>query len=419
MSMRDAVIVSGARTAVGRAHKGLLRETPPEELAMVAVREALARVPNLDPAEVEDVILGCATPEGAQGQNIARHVALGSGIPISASAMTVNRYCASGLQALALGTQAVSTGVADVVVAGGLESMSMVPMIGRNNTPNPGLADRWPEIFMNMGLTAETVAQAEKITRDEQDEWAFRSHSRAIAAQDAGLFQDEIVPVMATRTIVEDGRPHVETTVVASDEGPRRDTSAERLAALPSVFANDGSVTAGNSSQASDGAAALVVMTAERAASLSLTPLGQLRSFATAGVAPEVMGMGPVDAIPRALSKAGITLNDLSVIELNEAFAAQVVAVVRRVGLDQERTNPNGGAIALGHPMGATGAKLSIQLLSELARRRSRFGLVTMCVGGGQGAAGVVEWLGGRQPDSSAMDSVTTSKIPRQNGPDH
>jgi len=396
--MRDAVIVSAVRTAVGRAPRGALRETPPEELAMAAVREALVRAPGLDPAEVEDVILGCAMPEGAQGLNIARYVALGAGLPVSTSAMTVNRFCASGLQALALASQSVATGVADVVVAGGLESMSLVPMTGWHFAPNPGLAERWPQVFLSMGLTAEEVAGREDVSRDDQDAWGLRSHRRAVAAIDAGRFRDETVPITAGRTVVKDGRPRVESAIFETDEGPRRDTDAARMASLPAVFAVDGTVTAGNSSQASDGAAAMVVMTGARAAALGLTPLGRLVSYATAGVAPEVMGLGPVEAVPKALLKAGLSLDDLAVVELNEAFAAQVVAVVRRLGLDEERTNPNGGAIALGHPLGATGAKLTVQILSELARRDARYGLVTMCVGGGQGAAGVIEWLGGRQP---------------------
>lgn len=396
--MREAVIVSAVRTAVGRAPRGALRETPPEELAIAAVREALARAPGLDPAEVEDLILGCAMPEGAQGLNVARPVALGAGLPVSTSAMTVNRFCASGLQALALASQAVATGVADVVIAGGLESMSFVPMSGWHFAPNPGLAERWPEVYLTMGLTAEEVARREEISREDQDAWALRSHRRAVAAIEAGRFRAEIVPLEIERTVVEDGRPRLERLTFDTDEGPRRDTDEARLAALPPVFAEGGTVTAGNSSQMSDGAAAMVVTTGERAARLGLTPLGRLVSFATAGVAPEVMGLGPVEAVPKALAKAGLQLDDLAVVELNEAFAAQVVAVVRRLGLDEERTNPNGGAIALGHPLGATGAKLTVQLLSELARRGARYGLVTMCVGGGQGAAGVIEWLGGRQP---------------------
>ncbi len=396
--MRDAVIVSAARTAVGKAPRGTLRETPPEELAIAAVQAAVARAPGLDPAEVEDLILGCAMPEGVQGLNIARHVGLGAGLPVSASAMTVNRFCASGLQALALATQSVASSVTDVAIAGGMESMSLVPMMGWHFAPTPGLAERWPQVFLNMGLTAEEVARRYEVSRDDQDEWALRSHQRAANAQDAGRFRDEIVPVAARQTVVSDGRPQSATIRFETDEGIRRDTDERRLAELKAAFAVGGSVTAGNSSQMSDGAAALVVMSGERAAALGLTPLGRLVAFATAGVAPEIMGIGPIEAVPKALRQAGLTLDDMAVIELNEAFTAQVVAVIRALGLDVERTNPNGGAIALGHPLGATGAKLTVQLLSELARRDARYGLVTMCVGGGQGAAGVIEWLGGRLP---------------------
>jgi acetyl-CoA acyltransferase len=397
--MRDAVIVSAVRTAVGRAPRGALRETPPEDLAMAAVREAVARVPGLDPSEVEDLVLGCAMPEGGQGLNVARQVALGADLPVSTSAMTVNRFCASGLQALALASQAVAFGVHDVVVAGGIESMSAVPMSGWHFAPNPGLAERWPQVFLNMGLTAEEVARREKVDREEQDRWALRSHWRAASAQDEGRFRDEVVPIQARRTLVEDGRPRIERFRFEKDEGIRRDTDEDKLAQLEPAFAADGTVTAGNSSQTSDAAAAMVVMSEERAAALGITrPLGRLASFATAGVEPEVMGMGPVEAVPKALQKAGLSLDNVAVVELNEAFAAQVVAVVRELGLDEDRTNPNGGAIALGHPLGATGAKLTVQVLSELARRDVHHGLVTMCVGGGQGAAGVIEWLGGRQP---------------------
>ncbi len=397
--MRDAVIVSAVRTAVGKAPRGALRETPPEDLAMVAVREAVARVPGLDPSEVEDLVLGCAMPEGAQGLNVARQVALGADLPVSTSAMTVNRFCASGLQALALASQAVAGGVHDVVVAGGMESMSSVPMSGWHFAPNPGLAERWPQVFLNMGLTAEEVARRENVDREEQDRWALRSHRRAASAQDEGRFRDEVVPVEARRTLVQDGRPRIDRFRFEEDEGIRRDTGEDKLAQLEPAFAADGTVTAGNSSQTSDAAAAMVVMSEERAVALGITrPLGRLASFATAGVEPEVMGMGPVEAVPKALRKAGVSLDDVEVVELNEAFAAQVVAVVRRLGLDEDRTNPNGGAIALGHPLGATGAKLTVQVLSEIARQEARHGLVTMCVGGGQGAAGVIEWLGGRQP---------------------
>ena len=401
--MRDAVIVSAARTAVGKAPRGSLRETPPSELAMVAVREALARAPGLDPAEVEDLVLGCAMPEGAQGLNMARQVALGAGLPVSASAMTINRFCASGLQALALATQAVQTGTHDVVVAGGMESMSFVPMIGHRFTPDPTMADTRPQVYLNMGLTAENVADRFGVSRDDQDAWGLRSHQRASAAQREGRFRDEIVPVPARLTEVDaDGRPESRDVAFEADEGIRHEADATGMAALRPVFAAGGSVTAGNSSQMSDGAAAMVVMTGERAAALGLTPLGRLVSFATAGVDPAIMGIGPVDAVPKALAKAGLTLADVALTELNEAFAAQVVAVVRALELDEATTNVNGGAIALGHPLGATGAKLSVQILSELARREARYGLVTMCVGGGQGAAGVIEWLGGRQAGRTA-----------------
>jgi len=400
--MRDAVIVSAARTAVGRAPRGALRETSPEQLAIAAVREALARVPALDPAEVEDLILGCAMPEGAQGLNIARHIGLASGLPVGSSAMTVNRFCASGLQALALATQSVASGVTDVAVAGGMESMSFVPMIGFHFAPGPAIAAQWPAVFMNMGLTAEEVSRRYGVSRDDQDAWALRSHRRAAAAQDGGRFTDEIVPVEAVHTTLTDGRPSASRRPFDADEGIRRDSDAAALARLRPAFALDGTVTAGNSSQMSDGAAALVVMSGERAAQLGIEPLGRLVAFATVGVAPEIMGVGPVGAVPRALKKAGLSLADISAIELNEAFAAQVVAVVRELGLDDERVNPNGGAIALGHPLGATGAKLSVQLLNELARREARYGIVTMCVGGGQGAAGIIEWLGGRMRPSGA-----------------
>jgi acetyl-CoA acyltransferase len=397
--MREAVIVSGARTAVGKAPRGTLRETPPAALATTAVREALSRAPGLDPAEVDDVVLGCAMPEGAQGLNIARQVALGSGIPDHASAMTINRFCASGLQALAIASAAIETGVHDVVIAGGLESMSSIPMTGHHFAPGPVLADTRPEIYLSMGITAERVAERYDVSREDQDAWALRSHQRAAVAQAEGRFRDEIVPVAARVTEVgPDGRPTVREVAFEMDEGVRHDTDPDRLAALKPAFATNGTVTAGNASQMSDGAAALVVMEAGRATELGLEPLGRLVSFATVGVPPEIMGIGPVDAVPKALARAGLSLDDVAVVELNEAFAAQAIAVVRALGLDEARTNPNGGAIALGHPLGATGAKLTVQLLSELARRGARHGLVTMCVGGGQGAAGVIEWLGGRQP---------------------
>jgi acetyl-CoA acyltransferase len=325
-------------------------------------------------------------------------VGLRAGIPVGASAMTINRFCASGLQALALATQSVTAGVTGVSIAGGMESMSFVPMIGHHFNPNPALADTRPQVFMSMGLTAEEVARRYDVSREAQDAWGLRSHQRAAAAQREGRFRDEIVPVTAHQTVVEAGRPRVAELSFEADEGVRHDADAEQMARLRPAFASAGSVTAGNSSQMSDGAAALVVMTGERAAQLGLEPLGRLVSFATAGVDPEIMGIGPVEAVPKARRNAVLTLDEGALIELNEAFAAQVVAVVRQLGMDEERTNVNGGAIALGHPLGATGAKLTVQILSELARRNQRYGLVTMCVGGGQGAAGVIEWLGGRQP---------------------
>lgn len=394
----EAYIVAAVRTPVGKAPRGALRETSPTELAAAAVREAIRRVPGLESGEVEDLILGCAMPEGAQGLNIARQVALAAGLPVMTSAMTINRFCASGLQALALASQAVAAGIVEVAVAGGIESMSAIPMTGWHFDPDRGLASGWPQVFLSMGLTAEEVARRYGIRREDQDAWALRSHRRAAAAIDDGRFQDEIVPIDTRMTVVEDGRPRTVTVRLAVDEGVRRDTDAEKLAALRPVFAEDGTVTAGNSSQTSDGAAALVVVSRDRLRRLGITPLGRLAAFATAGVDPEIMGIGPVEAVPKALRQAGLALSDIGVVELNEAFAAQVVAVVRALELDEDRTNPNGGAIALGHPLGATGAKLSVQILSELARREARYGLVTMCVGGGQGAAGIIEWLGGRQP---------------------
>ena len=393
--MRDAVIVSAVRTAVGRAPRGSLRETRPDALAAAAVRAAIERVPGLDPADVEDLVLGCAMPEGEQGLNAARPVALAAGLPVSASAMVVNRFCASGLQALAIATQSVAAGQAEVVVAGGMESMSAVPMTGHHFAPNPALTASWPDVYLTMGLTAEEVARRYGVSREDQDAWALRSHRRAARAQDAGFFADEVVAVQAQRTSVRDGRPSVETFGFAADEGIRRDTDEAALAALRPVFARGGSVTAGNSSQTSDGAAALVVMSGERAARLGIRPLARLAAYATAGVSPETMGIGPVEAVPKALRQAGLSLGDVELVELNEAFASQVIAVVRELGLDEERTNPNGGAIALGHPLGATGAKLATQIIHEMARRRARYGLVTMCVGGGQGAAGIIERLDG------------------------
>lgn len=385
--MRDAVIVSSVRTAVGRAGRGALRETRPDDLAAAAIKGALERVPAVRPDMVEDVILGCAMPEAEQGMNVARLAGLLAGVPSTAGGMTVNRFCSSGLQAIALGAQAILTGEAEVVVAGGTESMSLIPMGGHKLAPNPTLLERYPDAYLGMGLTAENVARKYGIDRERSDAFALRSHQRAIAAIEAGKFKDEIVPV----TVSAPGNG--QTLVFDTDEGPRRDTNLAALAKLKPAFAAEGIVTAGNSSQMSDGAAAAVVMSADRAKELGLEPLARFVTFAVAGVPPEIMGIGPVEAIPRALKQAGLKLADIDLVELNEAFACQALAVIENVGLDPEKVNVNGGAVALGHPLGCTGAKLTAQILHEMARRRARYGLVTMCVGGGMGAAGIFERL--------------------------
>ncbi|MFZ0663061.1 MAG: acetyl-CoA C-acyltransferase [Acidobacteriaceae bacterium] len=377
--MKGIYIAAAVRTAVGKAPRGALATTRPDELAAVALRGALARVPQLDPAEIEDVILGCAMPEGEQGMNVARIASLRAGLPVRASAMTVNRFCSSGLQAIALAADAVRAGRARVVLAGGTESMSMVPMGGNKFTANPWLIDHYPDVYLSMGLTAENVARKYGITREQADEFALGSHRRAMAAIRAGRFEEEIVPAT-----VANGEFKI-------DEGPRADTSAEALAKLKPAFHAKGTVTAGNSSQTSDGAAAAVVLSEEHARELNIKPMARFVSFATAGVAPEIMGIGPVDAIPKALKLAGLTLDQIDLIELNEAFAAQSLAVIEQAGFDPAKVNVNGGAIALGHPLGCTGAKLTATILHELKRRKLRYGLVTMCVGGGMGAAGVFE----------------------------
>lgn len=387
--MRDAMVVSAVRTAVGKAPRGALKDTRPDELAAAAIREAVRRIPGLLPDLVEDVVLGCAMPEGEQGLNVARVAALRAGLPVSTSAQTVNRFCASGLQAIAIAAYEVMAGQVDVAVGGGVESMSLVPRRGNKYAPNPYLTAEWPEVFISMGLTAENVARRFHVSRDDQDAFSLRSHRRAAAAIAAERFREEVVPVPAVRWEEADGRPRRCESIFEVDEGVRTDTSLEKLAALPPVFARDGVVTAGNSSQTSDGAAAVVVMSGEIAERLGVRPLGIFRSFATAGVAPEIMGMGPVEAVPKALRQAGVRLQDVDLIELNEAFAAQSLAVMRTLGLDAERVNVNGGAIALGHPLGCSGARLTATFLHELRRRRGRFGVVTMCVGGGMGAAAV------------------------------
>jgi acetyl-CoA acyltransferase len=392
--MRDAVIVSAVRTAVGKAPRGALRSTRPDDLGATAVRGALHRVPQLDVMEIDDVIIGCAMPEAEQGMNVARVIALRAGLPVESAAMTVNRYCASGLQAIALASERIRAGGADVVVAGGTESMSMVPMGGNKIAVNPWLVENHPGSYMNMGLTAERVASKFGIARDDCDKFSLESHRRAVAAINAGHFTSEIVPVTVTNTTPTGTKPVPTALEFRIDEGPRADTTLEALQKLPPVFHAKGVVTAGNSSQTSDGAAAAVVMSAERAQALGIKPLARLVSFATAGCAPEEMGMGPVFAVPKALKMAGLTLDQIGVIELNEAFAAQALAVIRKLSIDGAKVNVNGGAIALGHPLGCTGAKLTATLLCELERRNARFGLVTMCVGGGMGAAGIFEKLG-------------------------
>ena len=391
--MREAVIVSSVRTAVGKAFKGALRAVRPDDLAAIAIRGALARVPALDPKEIEDVILGCAMPEAEQGMNVARIASLRAGLPVEASAMTVNRFCSSGLQAIAMAADRIALGHSEVVVAGGTESMSMVPMGGNKVSPNPWLMDHYPDSYLGMGLTAENLARKHGITREQADEFSFASHQKALAAIAAGKFKEEVVPVEAAITALNNGKPKTTSLLFDTDEGPRADTSLDALARLKPAFHVRGTVTAGNSSQMSDGAAAAVVMSADRAKALGLKPLARFVSFATAGCPPEEMGVGPVFAIPKALKLAGLTLKDIDVIELNEAFAAQSLSVIKLLGLDLAKVNPNGGAVALGHPLGCTGAKLTASILRELARRNARFGLVTMCVGGGMGAAGILERL--------------------------
>jgi acetyl-CoA acyltransferase len=389
--MREVVIVSSVRTPVGRAFKGSLRSTRPDELAAIAIRGALERVPQLDPNEIEDVILGCAMPEAEQGMNVARIAALRAGLPVETSAMTINRFCSSGLQAMAMAAERIGSGGAEVIVAGGTESMTMIPMGGNKISPNPWLVDHYPDAYLSMGLTAERLAQRFGITREQADEFSLKSHQKALAAIQSGKFEDETVSVPVSFTTPNGSKPKKQEIVFKVDEGPRADTSMEALAALKPAFHASGTVTAGNSSQMSDGAAAAVVMSAERAQALGIKPLARYVSFATAGYKPEEMGIGPVYAIPKALKLAGLKLSDIDIIELNEAFAAQSLAVIKEAGLDPDRVNPNGGAIALGHPLGCTGAKLTATSIRELKRRNARYGLVTMCVGGGMGAAGIFE----------------------------
>jgi acetyl-CoA acyltransferase len=385
--MQDAVIVSATRTAVGKAPGGSLRTVRPDEMAATVIKEALRRAPGVEPSDIDDVILGCAMPEAEQGLNVARIASLRAGVPVSASAVTVNRFCSSGLQSIAYGAERIMCGFANAVIAGGTESMSLVPMGGNKVSPNPALVDSYPDVYLTTGLVAENHARESGISREEQDAFALRSHQRALAALDGGRFAEEITPLSFTR--VADGVP--QQVIFDRDEGPRRDTSLEALGKLKPAFHASGSVTAGNSSQTSDGAAAVVVTSAALARERGLQPLARFVAFATAGVEPQRFGIGPVPAIRKVLKLAGLSLDDIGLVELNEAFAAQALACLRELPIDPERLNVNGGAIALGHPLGCTGAKLTATLLYEMRRRDVRYGMVTMCVGGGMGAAGIFE----------------------------
>ena len=393
MADRDAVIVSAVRTPVGKAKRGGLATVRPDEMGATVIRALLTRTPEIDPADIDDVVMGCAFPEGEQGLNMARMIALRAGLPNSVPGETINRYCASGVQAVAHAAYAIRSGQMDVAIAGGAESMTMVPMAGYKFSPNPHFAQDLPHYYTNMGLTAENVALKYEVSREDQDEFALRSNQRASKAVASHLFDRELVPVEVRVTELEDGAPRQKEFRVECDEGPRADTSFEALAALKPAFKVGGVVTAGNSSQMSDGAAALFVVSADRAAQLGLKPLARFVSFATGGVPPELMGIGPVAAVPKALKLAGLSLHDMDLIELNEAFAAQSLAVIRELHMDEEKVNVNGGAIALGHPLGCTGAKLATQLIYEMGRRHAKYGMVTMCVGGGMGAAAIFENL--------------------------
>jgi len=387
--MQDAVIVSAARTPVGKAPNGTLRTVRPDEMAATVIGEAITRAPGVNPADIDDVILGCAMPEAEQGLNVARIASLRAGIPVEASAVTVNRFCSSGLQSIAYAAERIMCGFARAAIAGGTESMSMVPMGGNKVSPNPRLVDTYPDVYLSTGLVAENHARESRISREEQDAFALRSHQRALAAIEAGRFKDEVVPV--TFNALTNGNRTPQQVTFSQDEGPRRDTSLEALAKLRAAFHAEGTVTAGNSSQTSDGAAAVIVTSAAFAKERGLTPFGRFVAFATAGVEPERFGIGPVPAIRKVLKLAGLSLEQIDLVELNEAFAAQVLACLRELPIDPEKLNVNGGAIALGHPLGCTGAKLTTTLLYEMRRRNARYGMVTMCVGGGMGAAGIFE----------------------------
>jgi len=379
----EAVILDCLRTPVGKAPKGTLRNTRPDDLAALVIRRLLEKHPAIAPEEIDDVILGCAMPEAESGMNIARIAALRAGLPDTVPGITINRFCSSGLQAIAMAADRIRSGGAQIIIAGGTESLSMIPMAGNKFAPNPWMVDHLPQIYMGMGLTAEQVQKKYGVTREDADQFAYRSHQNALHAQAKGKFDDEMVPVPLDSN----------GAIFSKDEGPRADTSREALAKLKPVFQSDGTVTAGNSSQTSDGAAAAIVMSDKKARELGLKPMARYVSFAVGGVPPEIMGIGPVVAIPKALALAGLSKEDIGVIELNEAFAVQALAVIRHAGLDLDRVNPNGGAIALGHPLGCTGAKLTATILREMQRKDTRYGMVTMCVGGGQGAAGIFENL--------------------------
>lgn len=393
--MREAVIVAASRTAVGKAVRGSTQNARSDDMAATVIADLLDKTADaLDPRDIDDVIMGCAMPEGSQGMNFARVIALRAGLPVDTPAQTVNRFCSSGLQTIALAANSIIADQADIVIAGGAESMSSVPMTGHHLSPNPYMAENDPNVYMSMGLTAERVASEFGIEREEMDRFAYESHRKAAAATDAGFFAEEIVPFAWQETVVgADGRPATHNKVLDQDEHLRRDTTVQALAGLKPVFKANGSVTAGNSSPLSDGAAALLVMEKEKSLSLGLQPLARFVGFAVAGVRPEIMGVGPIQAVPKALKRRGMSLDDIDVIELNEAFAAQSLAVMRELEMNPDIVNVNGGAIALGHPLGCTGAKLTVQLINEMKRRGSDYGMVTMCIGGGMGAAGIFQNL--------------------------
>ncbi|MBL8231257.1 MAG: acetyl-CoA C-acyltransferase [Bryobacterales bacterium] len=391
--MQEAVIIDCLRTAAGRAGRGTLKNTRPDDMGAAVVRALLEKYPQVAKDEIDDCIIGCAMPEGESGMNMARVIALRAGLPHTVPGVTINRFCSSGLQAIAMAADRIRAGGADIILAGGSESMSMIPMTGAKFAPNPWFVDHQPELYMGMGLTAERLRTKYSVSREDSDAFALRSHQNALQAQAEGKFEEEIVPVEVESTTLANGKPQTSKVTFHKDEGPRGDTSLEALAKLKPVFAADGTVTAGNSSQTSDGAAVAIVMSAKKADRLGLKPMARYASFAVGGVPPEIMGIGPVVAIPKALSMAGIKLDQIGVIELNEAFACQALAVMREAGLDPGIVNVNGGAIALGHPLGCTGAKLTATVLREMRRREAKYGMVTMCVGGGQGAAGIFELM--------------------------